>query len=153
MDVEEYAARHLFAPLGIRDWHWKRTPSGLADTQGGLYLASEDVAKLWYLFAQNGRWEGRQVVSPEWVRLSVAPAIDTDGRPGGASYGLKWWLYPNPTAPGRMMWAGSGFGGQVPILIPEDDLIVVVNQWNLFPGQPSLPVGPTLRRILSTADR
>ena len=37
-DVEEYGATHLFAPLGIRDFFWKRGPSGLADTEGGLYL-------------------------------------------------------------------------------------------------------------------
>ena len=36
-DIEEYAAAHLFAPLGIRQWFWKRTPTGLADTEGGLY--------------------------------------------------------------------------------------------------------------------
>jgi CubicO group peptidase (beta-lactamase class C family) len=152
-DVEEYAARHLFAPLGIRDWHWKRTPAGLADTEGGLYLASEDVAKLWYLFVQGGKWEGMQVVSADWVRASLAPAIDVDGRPGGASYGYKWWLYPNPTAPDRMMWAGSGFGGQSPIVVPEDGLIVVMNAWNLFPGRPTLPVGATMRRILNSIDR
>jgi len=152
-DIEEYAARHLFTPLGIRDWHWKRTPAGLADTEGGLYLASEDLAKLWYLFLQNGRWDGRQVVSTEWVRASLAPAIDVDGRPGGAQYGYKWWLYPNPMAPGKVMWAGSGFGGQIPIAIPEDDLIVVINQWNIFPGQPALPVGATLRRILNAVQR
>ena len=27
-DIEEYAAEHLFAPIGIRDWYWKRTPAG-----------------------------------------------------------------------------------------------------------------------------
>ena len=29
VDIEEYAATHVFAPLGIRDWFWKRTPSGV----------------------------------------------------------------------------------------------------------------------------
>ena len=43
-DIEEYAAQHLFAPLGIRDFYWKRIPSGLADTEGGLYLRAEDLA-------------------------------------------------------------------------------------------------------------
>ena len=36
--AHEYAAEHLFGPLGITDFHWKQTPTGLADTEGGLYL-------------------------------------------------------------------------------------------------------------------
>ncbi len=150
LDVEEYAARHLFGPVGIRDWYWKRTPAGLPDTEGGLYLSSEDLARLWYLFLQGGRWNGRQVVSEDWVRQSVAPAVAVGNRPGGAHYGLKWWLFPNPTDSTRVVWAGSGFGGQFPMAVPEEDLIVVVNQWNILPGQPSLPVGRVLARILGS---
>ena len=147
VDIEEYAARHLFAPLGIREWFWKRTPAGVVDTEGGLYLAAEDLAKLWYLFLRDGAWEGRQVVSRDWVRASVTPAVDVGARRAGARYGLKWWLYPNPTDSTRLMWAGSGFGGQLPVAIPEDDLIIVFNGWNILPGQPSLPLGRVLARI------
>jgi CubicO group peptidase (beta-lactamase class C family) len=150
VDVEEYAARHLFAPVGIRDWYWKRTPAGIPDTEGGLYLASEDLARLWYLFLREGQWNGRTVVSRDWVRQSVTPAIPT-GR-GGAQYGLKWWLYRNPTDSTRVMWAGSGFGGQFPVAIPEEDLVIVVNQWNILPGRPQLPLGRVLVRILGTLD-
>jgi CubicO group peptidase (beta-lactamase class C family) len=149
-DIEEYAARHLFAPLGIRDWHWKRSPAGLVDTEGGLYLASEDLAKLWYLFLRDGAWDGRQVVSRDWVRASVAPAVAVGrgGPRGTVRYGLKWWLYPNPTDTTRAMWAGSGFGGQLPVAVPEDDLVIVVNAWNILPGRPTLPGLPTVARIL-----
>ena len=38
--AHDYAAEHLFAPLGITDTYWKQTPKGLADTEGGLYLAA-----------------------------------------------------------------------------------------------------------------
>src|SRR5262249_39760945 len=54
-DIEEYAAKYLFAPLGIDGYHWKRSPSGLADTEGGLYLRPRDLAKIWYLFLKNGK--------------------------------------------------------------------------------------------------
>ena len=49
-DVEEYAAKYLFAPLGITRFYWKRIPYGLADTEGGLYLERHDLAKLMVLF-------------------------------------------------------------------------------------------------------
>src|SRR4051812_28818004 len=44
-DIEEYAAKNLFAPLGIDQYFWKRTPLGLAHTVGGLYFERHDLAK------------------------------------------------------------------------------------------------------------
>ena len=152
IDIEEYAARHLFAPLGIRDWHWKRTPAGLVDTEGGLYLASEDLAKIGYLFLRGGEWEGKRVLSPEWVRASVTPAVATGPSPAAPRYGLKWWLYRNPVDTSRVVWGGSGFGGQFPLVVPEDDLVIVINQWNIL-GGPSLPLRPTLARIINAVKR
>ena len=147
-DIEEYAARHLFAPLGIERWFWKRTPAGLVDTEGGLYLEARDLAKLWYLFTKNGSWDGKQVVSAEWVRSSITPAVKVGSAPNAPRYGLKWWLYRNPRDTTRLVWAGSGFGGQVPVAIPEDDMIIVFNGWNILPGRPGLPLGRVLPRLL-----
>lgn len=147
LDVEEYAARHLFGPVGIRDWYWKRTPAGRVDTEGGLYLAAEDLARLWYLVLRGGLWEGNQVLNPDWVRRSLEPAVHVTE--GTVHYGLKWWLYPNPTDSTRVLWAGSGFGGQYPIAVPEDDLIVIIYAWNILPGRPSMPRERTMLRILN----
>jgi CubicO group peptidase (beta-lactamase class C family) len=148
MDVEEYAARHLFAPLGIERWFWKRSPSGLADTEGGLYLEARDLAKIWYLFLRNGRWDGRQVVSPDWVKISVTPAMAVAPAPNAPKYGLKWWLYPDPRDSTRFIWGGSGFGGQVPMTFPQDDMVVVFNGWNILPGRPALPRGQVAARLV-----
>ena len=49
-DIEEYAAEHLFRPLGIQQYHWKRSPTGLIDTEGGLYLRPGDLLQLPPLF-------------------------------------------------------------------------------------------------------
>jgi len=146
-DIEEYAARHLFAPLGIARWHWKRTPAGLADTEGGLYLEARDLAKIWYLALRGGTWDGRVILSPEWVRQSVTPAIRVGAEPNAPSYGFAWWLFPDPRDGARVVWAGSGFGGQFPVAWPDDDLVVVFNGWNILPGAPNLPLGRTLRRL------
>jgi CubicO group peptidase (beta-lactamase class C family) len=149
VDIEEYAARQLFVPIGITDWHWKRTPAGVVDTEGGLYLRSEDLARIWYLFLRGGTWDGTRVVSPEWVRASLTPAIATGPSPAAPRYGLKWWLYRNPTDTTRTVWAGNGFGGQFPMVVPEDDLVVVLNQWSILPGQRSLSWRTALTRVLN----
>jgi CubicO group peptidase (beta-lactamase class C family) len=152
-DIEEYAAKHLFAPLGIERWFWKRTPSGLVDTEGGLYLEARDLARIWYLWLKGGNWNGNAIVSPQWVRESVAPALRVSNAAGAPSYGFKWWLYRNPMDTTKWVWSGSGFGGQIPMAVPELDLVVVFNGWNILPGRPGLPRGRVLERILRAAAR
>jgi CubicO group peptidase (beta-lactamase class C family) len=146
-DIEEYAAQHLFAPLGITQWYWKRTPAGSIDSEGGLYLEARDLARIWYLFTQDGVWNGTRVVSSEWVKTSITPAVATSTRPGAAKYGLKWWLYPDPLDATKFVWSGSGFGGQFPFAFPDRDMVVVFNSWNILPGKPALPLGKTMERL------
>lgn len=142
-DIADYAAQHLFRPLGIR-FYWKRTPTGLADAEGGLYLRPRDLAKIGYLFLKNGRWEGRQVVDPQWVKASVAPSVQPAG--GEVKYGFQWWLAPYGSAPERLAWAASGFGGQRLLVLPEHDLIIVFTGWNIL--SPPLSARVVLDRLL-----
>ncbi|WP_353267817.1 serine hydrolase [Gemmatimonas sp.] len=150
MDIEEYAARHLFAPLGITNWQWKRTPSGTIDTEGGLYLEARDLARIWQLWLQGGRWNGATVVSEQWVRESVTPHIATSTRAGAPQYGYKWWLYSNPVQKDKLIWAGSGFGGQFPMAFPDQDMVVVFNAWNIT-GAPTLPLRAVQERLIKAA--
>ena len=144
-DIEEYAARHLFTPLGIDRYFWKRSPTGLVDTEGGLFLATRDVAKIVYLFAKNGVWDGQPIVQPDWVKQSLAPSVAVGD---GVQYGFKWWLYPYAKGDTRLAWAGSGFGGQRPIFFADYDLLVVFTGWNVLPNKPSLPPRIAMDRIL-----
>ena len=100
-----------------------------------------------HLFVRGGSWNGQPVVSSDWVRASTAPAIRLGTSPTSASYGFKWWLYPDPTDSTRTVWAGSGFGGQLPYAFPELDLVVVFNGWSILPGQPSIPQRKTMERL------
>jgi CubicO group peptidase (beta-lactamase class C family) len=150
-DIEEYAAQYLFAPLGIDHWYWKRIPTGLADTEGGLYLEARDLAKLWYLFLHNGEWDGKRIASPEWVKSSLTPAIATSRAANSSKYGLAWWLYPTAKDSTRFYYSGSGFGGQVPSAMAEQDVVVVFNAWNILPGRPSMPGRRILDRIAAAA--
>jgi len=151
-DIEEYAQRYLFAPLGIEQYFWKRSPSGIADTEGGLYLRSLDLAKIGYLFLKNGVWEGKPLVQPEWVTASVTPSATVSS--DGVKYGYKWWLIPYSKDDARLAWAGSGFGGQLPIIFPDYDLIVVFTGWNILPNRPELSLRVAVDRILdAVSDR
>jgi len=126
-DIEKYGEKYLFTPLGIKHY-WKRTPLGVVDTEGGLYLNGADLAKIGYLYLHDGMWNGKRVVSKEWVKQSLSPLIDADD---GFKYGFKWWLLPRTDRPGYI-WAAIGFGGQRLMVFPEEDMIAVFTGWSIL---------------------
>jgi hypothetical protein len=67
---DEYARQHLFGPLGIDDFHWKKTPTGLHDTEGGLYLNAEDLARIGLLYLRDGIWRRARILPAGWVDAS-----------------------------------------------------------------------------------
>jgi CubicO group peptidase (beta-lactamase class C family) len=133
LPADEYAEEYLFNPVGIKDYYWKKTPSGLADTEGGLYLRAEDLAKIGTLILQNGVWEGKQIVSRDWIEAMTSPQVP-DVAPSDPywnyGYGYLWWLLPNQN--GADVIAALGYGGQFLFIVPELDLIAVFNGWNIY---------------------
>ena len=126
-DIERYGEKYLFTPLGM-DHFWKRTPLGLPDTEGGLFLNTTDLAKIGYLYLHDGMWDGKQIVSQDWVKQSLAPLIDAEE---GFKYGYKWWLLPRTDRHGYI-WMARGFGGQRLMVFPEESLIAVVTEWAIL---------------------
>ena len=147
IDIEEYAIEHLFAPLGIHDYYWDRTPYGLTDTQEGLYLSARSLAKIAQLFLQKGRWLDEQVIPATWVKESTAPHYPT-GKAGGEAYGYLWWSQPYTFEETTLRaYFGKGFGGQRPIFLPELDMVIVLTGWNILPGQPFFHAMEAIERV------
>ena len=127
-DIDAYGEKHLFVPLGIRH-HWKRTYLGVVDTEGGLYLNGEDLAKIGYLYLNDGVWDGRRLISEAWVRQSLTPVIDTGWQ--GLKYGFKWWLQPRKDGK-EYIWHGIGFGGQRLMVFPSEQVIATFTGWDIL---------------------
>lgn len=134
--ADDYAREHLFKPLGIEDFYWKRTPTELPDTEGGLYLTPHDLAKVGYLYLKDGVWEGRRILPEGWVSDSTrrhtqdtAPENDR----WNAGYGYQWWAVPFEGAAGDVP-TGLGYGGQYLLVSAEQNMIAVVNAWNIEGG-------------------
>ena len=126
--VEDYAQRRLFAPLGIGRVDWKRSPHGLAQTGGGLGLASRDLLRLARLTLDGGRVGERPLLPREWIDRSLRPHATIDE---STEYGYLWWLKdfgsPDRPAPAAYM---SGNGGNKVMVFPTLDLAVVVTSTN-----------------------
>ena len=147
IDIEEYAVEHLFAPLGIDDYYWDRTPYGLTDTQEGLYVSARGLAKIAQLFLQKGRWQNQQVIPASWVEESTAPHYPT-GKAGDEAYGYLWWSQPYTFEETTLRaYFGKGFGGQRPIFLPELDTVIVLTGWNILPGQPFFHAMEAIERV------
>lgn len=149
-DVADYAREHLFTPLGIRDFAWKHTPRGLADTEGGLYLKPEDLAKFGYLYLHEGSWDGRRIVPAEWVRESTRWTVDAGWHAAG--YGFKWWVLSRPGPASYAAYAAIGYGGQYLIVVPQLDTIAVFTAWNIY-DQRSLDVRAAFERIVASVKK
>jgi len=137
-DIERYAEAHLFKPLGIVHHYWKRSPLGLVDTEGGLFLSAQDLAKIGMLFLHEGKWHGKAIVGANWIKESLKPRFDGGELDAGVGwkYGYQWWLRPHAGTP-QFDFAARGFGGQLLFVAPLAQIVIVVNGWNVLGGLPA----------------
>jgi len=124
-------------PLQIKKYYMPLTPTGDAYMGGGVRLLLRDFMKLGQLNLSGGTWNGRRILSPEWVQRSTSPLYSI----GKQKYGYLWWVmeYPYNGRTLRAFYAG-GNGGQVVMGIPELDLVVATYGGNyadpiMFLGQ------------------
>jgi CubicO group peptidase (beta-lactamase class C family) len=140
-----YAHENLFGPLGIDSdpdasmqavsanfrrfeqagFVWADDGEGNSVGAGGLKLTARDMAKIGYLYLQDGRWEGRQIVPRGYVRASTREQLETGYSPAGvpAGYGYLWWTRK---VEGYRAFYASGYGGQLIYVIPELNLVAVI---------------------------
>ena len=117
MNTRDFARAELFEPLGIADFNWETDSNGIPNGGWGLQLVPRDMAKLGYLYLHNGTWDGKQVVSAEWVKAATQKHTDADGNFG---YGYQWWTYPSFDA-----YTALGLYGQTIFVIPRLNLVIV----------------------------
>jgi len=128
MRADRYTQQKLFTPLGITNVQWVYSPKNIPQTGGGLRLSSRDLLKIGQLYLDGGRWQGRRIVSEEWVRSSTRPHAHIDET---TEYGYLWWLKAfkchEKSYPAFFM---SGNGGNKVVAVPQLDLVAVITSTN-----------------------
>lgn len=66
--VDVFAARELFAPLGISRWRWWKDPDGVPYGDAHLFLSAEALSTLGQLWLNGGVWGGRTIVAADSSR-------------------------------------------------------------------------------------
>ncbi|MDQ2716449.1 MAG: beta-lactamase family protein [Chloroflexota bacterium] len=120
-------------PQGMHSWHqdalwdekagylWKVDPQGNNTGGFGAHFTAREMAKLGYLYLNEGFWDGEQIISPEYIQESTRPH-SAGGWPVHVPYGYLWWITRHGTYDA---FFASGFGSKLIYVIPALDLIMV----------------------------
>jgi CubicO group peptidase (beta-lactamase class C family) len=134
MRIDKWAEEKLFKPLDIKDYYWKTSPNGEVDTEGGLYLSIFDFAKIGQLILNKGTWQGKRIISEKWLDESTSHHVKLNG--SNEWYGYQWWL-SDPQQEDHQLIMALGFGGQYLFIDRENNLLTVMNGWNIH-GSPEV---------------
>lgn len=161
-DLQAYAHRELFAPLGIprHHWTWTRDATGQTQAYAFLFMPPKHLGRVGQLLLSEGRWGPQQLINRAYMRELAAPT------PTNGGYGfLTWtnaggWLI-TATAPDRRRidapfiptappdaYAFVGFLGQLVLVIPSLDMVIVRTGLPPSSGQTSDIDYEGIRRIL-----
>jgi CubicO group peptidase (beta-lactamase class C family) len=129
--IDAFAEKHFLEPLSITEYEWAADPNGYpcaGGIGGGLKLKTRDLAKIGYLFMNQGRWSGHQVVPEKWITESTGKYM---ALPAGREFGYLWW-HGSFTLGGRKLEHifAAGYGGQSCHLVPDFDLVIVLTCWS-----------------------
>lgn len=122
--LERYADKALFSKLGITDYHWQVTPTGLPMAGGGLGLKSRDLLKIGQFYLNQGSWNNEQIISKEFIAESTTPHAEVGMF--NYEYGYLWWLSNFGKEKKEKAFFMSGTGGNKIAVFPDLDLVVVL---------------------------
>jgi CubicO group peptidase (beta-lactamase class C family) len=121
--AENLAEEYLFAPMGIVDFYWERKGEGYSAGPDGLWLTAPDMAKIGVLALQRGRWNGKQLVSSDFVADATAKHNE-GGAPVHAAYGYLWWVKKTDT--GLDAFFAAGVGSKLIYVVPSLNLVLAL---------------------------
>lgn len=120
--VSRYLQEKLWKPMGMEadgSWSLDSKEDGFEKMESGVNARARDFARFGMLFAKEGNWRGKQLISRVWVEESTRP--DTSADPS-RNYQYFWWLN---TPNGKNHFSAQGNYGQYIYVAPEKDLVIV----------------------------
>ncbi len=147
-----FAEKNLFIPLGINNIQWRRTPKGRIVAQGNFKISSRDMGKFGQLFLDNGVYNGKQIVSKEWVSKSTKGIFPVHWN-NYDSYGFKWYNH-TLNMNGKLVpyVLASGNGGNKIYIISKYNLVVTIISTAYGKGRGHTRSLEILKKILESVE-
>ena len=117
----DYLTPRLFKPLGIEGAEWESCPMGIHTGGFGLSVKTEDIAKFGQLYLQQGVWQGRKILSEEWIKEATQLQIHNGENPDSdwaQGYGYQFWRCRHDA------YRGDGAFGQFCLVMPHQDMVM-----------------------------
>ena len=118
--VYEYLSETVLDHIGFDHEHfaWMQFENGLHPAPG-VASCTENNLRLGMLYLQNGAWDGRQLIDPEWIRQATTKQIDNER----CGYGYQLWMHDLPGS-----FEFNGGHGQLSIMSRPQDMAVSINE-------------------------
>lgn len=120
-----FPRRALLDKLGMRSTLLGTDRFGDFILSSQVYTNARDLARFGQLYLQNGRWQGEQLISPQWIDFLRTPAPATAN--SGNFYGGQWWLVPDARK-GEVpadAYSTAGNRGQFVVVVPSHEVVIV----------------------------
>jgi CubicO group peptidase (beta-lactamase class C family) len=118
--LTQYLRPRLFDPLGIGEVGWQQDHRGRDLGFTGLHATTDAIARLGLLYLQRGMWNGRRLLSEEWVAEATRVHVENPNEPNPdwrRGYGFQFWR-------SRHGYRGDGAYGQFCLVLPEQDAVI-----------------------------
>ena len=118
--AHDYLKPRLYGPLNITNTTWSTNDEGVNMGASHLRMATRDIAKFGQFYLQKGKWEGKQLLSKNWIKEATTKQISNGNNDSswGYGYGYQFWLNP----PGG--FRADGAFGQFSMVLPDQDMVV-----------------------------
>jgi CubicO group peptidase (beta-lactamase class C family) len=130
-----FAQKKLFSPMGITSFKWHFKPDiTSAETFCQLYLRPRDLGKFGLLYLNKGNWNGKQLISANWVKQSLMKHSVVQN----VDYGYLWWIkYLDADGTRYYGKAAQGNGGQKIYIWEALNMVTIVTGGNYNSQSPS----------------
>ena len=125
----DFLKERLFDHIGIEKAWSATSPSGTACGGWGMNMTTRELARFGQLFLQNGVWNGKRLLSEEWIALATARqtwsgpigVTGEDGSDWHQGYGFQFWRCRHG------FYRADGANGQLTIVMPQYDAVMSVH--------------------------
>lgn len=127
LSISEGLRKDLFEPLGIEEAYFFDNKDHITIGGLGLFISTNNLAKVGYMLISNGIYKGKRILSEEWCKQQLSKQIDNanvfdvkkhESRQG---YGFQCWHCVNGGV--RM----SGLWGQMCLMLPKYNFVMAIN--------------------------